>query len=62
MNEKCSMMITKKLKRWFSSDINMINQDTSLATFKTMELMTSPDLISEKLIKEYIENNQNSGQ
>lgn len=52
----------KEYGGWFSSDINMINQDTSLATFKTMELMTSPDLISEKLIKEYIENNQNSGQ
>lgn len=45
----------KEYGGWFSSDINMINQDTSLAIFKTRELTTSSDLISEKLIKRYIE-------
>lgn len=45
----------------FSSDINMINQDTSLAIFKMSELSTSADLISDKLVIEYIQQYLNDG-
>lgn len=45
----------KEYGGWFSADINKINQDVSLEIFKTMELTTSAELISEKLIKEYVE-------
>lgn len=52
----------KEYGGWFSSDINMINQDTSLALFKMEELSTSPDLISKKLIQEYISADEKSTQ
>lgn len=42
----------KEYGGWFISDINRINQDTSLAMFKMVELSTSSDLISNKLITE----------
>lgn len=48
----------KEYGGWFSSDINMINQDTSLTLFKTMELSTSADLISKKLIQKYLEEDE----
>lgn len=52
----------KEYGGWFSSDINMINQDTSLTLFKTMELSTSADLISRKLIKKYVEEDEETMQ
>lgn len=45
----------KEYGGWFSNDFNMINQDISDKMYDIMKITTSPDLISYKLIQEYIE-------
>lgn len=45
----------KEYGGWFSNDINMINQDVSDEMYDLMKITTSPDLISNKLIQEYLE-------
>lgn len=47
----------KEYGGWFSNDINMINQDVSDGMYDLIKITTSPDLISNKLIQEYIEEN-----
>lgn len=52
----------KEYGGWLSNDINMINQDTSLTLFKAAALTTSADLISEKLMQEYVEEDEKAVQ
>lgn len=47
---------------WLTNDLNWILQDTSLTYFKMAELGTSDELVSDKLIKEYIAENEKTVQ